>query len=356
MKVIDTPRTGKKGNEVAYQSPFGQCLRQLVAPKDIESLAKQKLRSTFGYSARYWGMRLTETQRLHWEAAAQLVPSYPSLRQYGHLSGEQLWMKIDTTLRYLNQPPTAEPPAPAVFSNNPTTALIIDYDEQGAPRLQLNLGLASEHLMVFGQPPCSPGRMKHRRVYYLALLDPGSNGLTDITAFYTARFGPLTPGRKIFIITNQTKNGWKGQDTVVSAIVPPPPPGAAPPPAPPTDASPQPVAATPPTAAVESSATPPPSPEPPPPDPPKTASAPPSPPESSPLSAKPTSSLPHTVYKGGTPDAHRLPKVLTGAHPLSSLCTPLVHVVRMAWGRLGALGRPAAGASRGLGWVSGNCG
>ena len=68
--------------------------------------------------------------------------------------------------------------------------------------------------MVFGQPPCSAGRMKPRRAYYLGLVGPATNGQADITDLYTAKFGPLPPGKKVFIVTCQTKNGWKAQDHV----------------------------------------------------------------------------------------------------------------------------------------------
>lgn len=61
--------------------------------------------------------------------------------------------------------------------------------------------------MVFGQAPCSPGRMKHRRVYYAGLLSPSQNGQSDITELYTARFGQPAPGQKVFIVTSQTRNG-----------------------------------------------------------------------------------------------------------------------------------------------------
>ena len=63
----------------------------------------------------------------------------------------------------------------------------------------------------------------HRRVYYLGLLGPVTNGQVDITDLYTAKFGALPPGKKVFIVTCQTKNGWKAQDHVFRVIIPPAP-------------------------------------------------------------------------------------------------------------------------------------
>ena len=114
-----------------------------------------------------------------------------------------------------------EPPLPVVFTPNPVGALSIVNDQQDGVRLLLNAGPVTEDIMLFGQPPCNAGRMKHRRVYYLGLAGPAANGQYDITAAYTARFGQPAPGQKVFILTCQTKNGWKAQDHVTSAIVPP---------------------------------------------------------------------------------------------------------------------------------------
>ena len=74
--------------------------------------------------------------------------------------------------------------------------------------------------MVFGQEPCSRGRYQRRNVSYLGLLPPPIGGLSEITRLYKAKFGEPHPGRKIFIVTCQEKDGWKGLDQETSATVP----------------------------------------------------------------------------------------------------------------------------------------
>ena len=177
-------------------------------------------------------------------------------------------------------------------------------------RLLLTVGAAAEDIMLFGQAPCSAGRMKGRRVCYLGLLGPAVNGQCDITAPYVARHGQPRPGQKIFIVTCQTKNGWKAQDHVTSAIVTPEPlPGQ--------ESKSQPIKSE--AAAVLEV--------------PGTQSAP----------AQRDSSLSSAVYKGNTPDARGLHTGLKRVHPMSILCTPLVHGLRPAIARLGALGTAGAG-------------
>jgi hypothetical protein len=267
------------------------------------------MREFFGWASRVWGLKFTEDQRQHWVAAAQTVPSHPSLSQYSNLSGQQLEVKINSTLRCVGQLPLDEPPAPVVFSPNSVGALAIDYDEAGNVRLLLAMGAAVEDIMLFGQAPCSAGRMKHRRVCYLGLAGLAVNGQCDITAPYVARYGQPAPGQKIFVVTCQHKNGWKAQDHVTSAIVPPRP----------LAGEQQSNQATKPEGVATTEA-----------------------PEAQTAPTQGGSSLSRLVYKGSTPDARGLHKGLRRVHPLSILGTPLVHGLRVAMARLGRLGMVGA--------------
>ena len=304
MKLLTTPRTGSLGPDTFYLSPFGQCARQRTVPSDPPSNRKATARSNLGVSSREWGLKFTEEQREHWNTAALNAPSQPWMGQYSHLSGQQFCDQINSTLRCIGQAPVLEPPAPVAFAPNPVTGLDIVNDPEAGVRLLLSVGTVTEDIMVFGQPPCSAGRMKHRRVYYLGLAGPVTNGQCDITDLYTARFGQPAPGKKVFIATCQTRNGWKAQDKVVSAIVPPlPPPGA---PQGNEKARVKTPAATP---ASDSNTAP----------------------------AQPASLSSPAVYKGSTREVRGEYKLQPRVHPLSSLCAPLVHTVRMALWRIGVL-------------------
>jgi hypothetical protein len=162
MKVIDTPRTGRLGPVVFYESPFGQCCRILSMPRDSKTAAQCKARQDFGVSSQSWSRGLSDPARELWNVAAQTVPTHPSLNQYSRLSGQMLCVKINATLRCVSQPPTAVPPAPVVFSPNCVGDLTIGYDAAGNVQLLLAVGAAVEDIMLYGQAPCSAGRMKHR--------------------------------------------------------------------------------------------------------------------------------------------------------------------------------------------------
>ena len=99
-------------------------------------------------------------------------------------------------------------------------------NDPGGVRLWLAVsGQPDTDVMVFGQEPCSPGRHKRRNVCYLGLLPLAGGGRCEITYLYKARFGEPRPNTKVFIVTSQTKDGWKGMDRETNARVPEPPSG-----------------------------------------------------------------------------------------------------------------------------------
>jgi hypothetical protein len=112
------------------------------------------------------------------------------------------------------------PPAPVVFGPNPVGQLIITNGANGVRLLLSVTGPVTEDIMVFGQAPCSAGRMKRRNVAYLGLPPAPQDGLIDITDLYVARYGEPRPGEKVFIVTVQQQDGWEGDEKETSEIVP----------------------------------------------------------------------------------------------------------------------------------------
>jgi hypothetical protein len=220
MKILDTPRSGRCGQGVAFQSRFGLCLRQHVPQKAGLTPAREHSCAIFGGNSRKWGGKLSEEQRVRWMLAGAQVMSHPRLAQKGPLSGQQFWQAISTVRAIVGLPETLEVPARPMFSRRNVGQLVIENGADGARLFLAVSGELNEDIMVFGQEPCSRGRYKRRNVSYLGLLPPPIGGLSEITRLYKAKFGEPRPGQKIFIVTCQEKDGWKGFDLETSATVP----------------------------------------------------------------------------------------------------------------------------------------
>ena len=226
MKILFHPASGRWGNQVAFQSRFGQALRNYVVPRNGRTAAQQHMRRVFGSNPQMWGGKLSQAQRDLWNVEGPKVWSHPRCGTRGKLTGEQFFTGINSVLGCVGLPALWVPPTRVVFNLSVVRELVATNDERG---VHLFLRLAApptEEIMVFGQEPCSAGRSKRRNVSYLGLLPASEDGMSEITDLYKAKFGEPRPGTKVFIVTCQQKNGWKGFDQESSAIIPDGPEGS----------------------------------------------------------------------------------------------------------------------------------
>jgi hypothetical protein len=220
MKILDTPRINKLSNTVAFQSRYGLCLRALVVPRRTVTQSRQRAWGNMAYFARAWSAKLTQAQQERWIVAAGNVLSRSTLSQCGPLTGEQFFIQVNLIRACCCLSPIWEPPPREVFGASPVGAASVVNGPAGLRLLLAVTGPVTEDIMVFGQAPCSTGRHKRRNVAYIGLLPPAANGVADLTDMYVAKYGPLRPNTKIFIVTRQQKNGWEGPLKETSAIVP----------------------------------------------------------------------------------------------------------------------------------------
>jgi hypothetical protein len=195
-------------------------LRQHVPQKAGLTPSRQRSCAIFGSNSPKWGGKLSEEQRDRWTLAGAQVMSHPRLAQKGPLTGQQFWQAISTVRSIVGLPETLEVPVRPVFSLSKVGRLVAENGADGVRLYLLVSGDLNEDVMVFGQEPCSRGRYKRRNVSYLDLLPPPIGGRSEITQIYKAKFGEPRPGSKVFIVTCQEKDGWKGLDLEASATIP----------------------------------------------------------------------------------------------------------------------------------------
>ena len=132
MKILDTPRSGKCGQTVAFQSRFGLCLRQHVPQKAALTPARQHVCAVFGGNSRKWSTKPSDEQRDRWTLAGAQVMSHPRLGQKGPLTGQQFWQAISSVRATVGLPETLEVPARPVFAQSNVGRLVIENGEDGA--------------------------------------------------------------------------------------------------------------------------------------------------------------------------------------------------------------------------------
>ena len=97
MKVLDIPRSGKRGNRVWQSNRYGQYSYPAFIPFNPRTPAQVAVRGTFGAISARW-RTITEEQRVIWCAVARTKKSKPRLQQCGPLTGFLLFVKINVAL------------------------------------------------------------------------------------------------------------------------------------------------------------------------------------------------------------------------------------------------------------------
>jgi hypothetical protein len=97
MKVLDIPRSGKRGNMVWQRNRYGQYCYPAFIPSNPRTPAQVAVRGAFGAVSARW-RTLTEEQRVIWCAVAKHRKSKPRLGQCGPLTGFLYFVKINVAL------------------------------------------------------------------------------------------------------------------------------------------------------------------------------------------------------------------------------------------------------------------
>jgi hypothetical protein len=97
MRVLDIPRSGKRGDRVWQSNRYGQYSYPAFIPFNPRTAAQVAVRGTFGAVSARW-RTLTEEQRVIWCALARAKQSKPRLLQCGPLTGFLLFVKINVAL------------------------------------------------------------------------------------------------------------------------------------------------------------------------------------------------------------------------------------------------------------------
>lgn len=208
MKTHDIPKSGKRGNVVAFKSRFGQCERENVKPTKPRTAAQRRAQAAFGGASFGWN-NLTDEQYDAWRASGKKTRSHPRGGQSGPLSGQNLFTAINRNQALLGLDPLLYPAERPVFSSNPVGELSI---AQGRDGIVLKLRVAKApagHILVFASRPYNAGRRYCDKFLYLGLLPAPVRGESDITKLYARRFGPPWPGSRVIVHTVQQLNGWR---------------------------------------------------------------------------------------------------------------------------------------------------
>jgi len=218
MKLSSIPKSGRKGSVVYVNSRHGKVARQYVRPRDPRTLDQLRNRSNFRAVSKRW-RTLTPEHWAAWRIAA--LDKYIVTRAGRRVRPNcyHYFVSVNTQRADLGLPQFDLPPAEPAFSPNPVAELVV---ANTAGRITLKLRVPSppaQYTLVQGAAPVRSAVRCVQHFTFLGLLPPPTDGWSDITELYVARYGVPKAGMAIWIRTCQHIDGWTDVPKVFRARV-----------------------------------------------------------------------------------------------------------------------------------------
>jgi len=213
----------KLNGSVFSKNRGGNYLRNKVTPVNPQTAAQVAARSQLSFYSQAW-KGLTQAQRDAWNAAIEEWATTDIFGDIKNPTGLQLYAKVNINIQNAGGAPVVDPPAKVgaaaldtvapVFDTAAVDPAIINYTPNQVP--------VDHTLMIEATPQLSAGISNANSKFRAIQTEPAGNlSPAIITAAYTAKFGALVPGKKVFVRCKLIRNttGEVSQSLVGSTIV-----------------------------------------------------------------------------------------------------------------------------------------
>src|ERR1035438_9623401 len=219
MKLKHISRYEKDPSAFVCAGRYGLVSRRRVIPTNPRTQRQTEVRQNFAYHARRFGV-LTDAQREAWNAAAATYRSHHRQGQSGPLTGLHLFVRVNCKLALFGLEPLNTPPPPPVFPElAPQDLVITNTAGVIAVKLLCPAG-PGDNTVLRASPPQSAGRGTCGEFRIIGMCPAPVAGSADITALYTACFGPPPVGRRMFLRASTMVSGFESLPLEFRAQVP----------------------------------------------------------------------------------------------------------------------------------------
>lgn len=217
MKILDVPQSGSVGARTSSRNRSGQYVRQRAIPTQPRTPAQVAARASLADQSAAW-RGLTDAQRAAWNAFAQSFTVTNSLGTTINLTGAQCFVKVNTVNVKNGVSAVTAPPALPSFLANTCTGVTATA---GTPTLAVaGVAPASGTLfMISASPQLSAGVSFNGKYAYIQTSQTFTSGSMSLLTAYTAKYGAMIAGKKVFVKIVQDQAGMQDNGTIFSAIV-----------------------------------------------------------------------------------------------------------------------------------------
>ncbi len=219
MKISSIPKSGREDSVVYVNSRHGKVVREYVRPRNPRTPEQQGHRSKLRAVLRRW-RTLSAEQRATWRTVAANKDFVTETGRRVRLNGYNFFVSLNTRRADLGLPSsTSRPPSrTSVRTRWPSWSLPTPVAR--SPSSSASPVHRPSTTLVQGASPRRTGVRCVQHFPFLGLLPPPTDGWSDITELYVARYGVPKAGTAIWIRTCQHIDGWTDIPKVTRARVP----------------------------------------------------------------------------------------------------------------------------------------
>lgn len=222
LSALVSEMRGKLNGSVFSRNRGGAYLRTKVTPANPQTSAQVAARALLATYAQGW-RSLTAAQRTAWNAA---VSNFKTTDVFGDLkepTGLQLYIRLNANIVNAGGSAITTPPVPVGVTALTTLSLSAAVTGTAFDVTFAATPVPTGHtLIVEATPQVSPGISNANSLFrVIGSVAAAGTSPADLSTEYTAKFGSLVAGQKIFIRAKviSTATGEVSQSLVASAIV-----------------------------------------------------------------------------------------------------------------------------------------
>lgn len=186
-------------------------------PTQPRTVAQTAQRARLATAATAW-RGLTATQQAGWTAFGNSFKVTNSLGQSNNLTGLQSYTKVNTVNALNGDAQVSTPPALPAFIPLTITGMTVTAGTQLLELAGTSPASGTKYMM-YGTAQKSAGVTFVNNFKYLATFTVATTGNFVITTPYTAAFGALVIGKKVFIKVVQSQLGMQDNGQVYSTVI-----------------------------------------------------------------------------------------------------------------------------------------
>jgi hypothetical protein len=190
-----------------------------VVPANPQTTYQKTVRANLKTASQLWDT-IGQPAQLSWISAAEGYNSKARLGMSGKLTGNQYFVRINANLLDNSGETVTTPPALAVFTEIPATALVAT-NPGGVPALKITTtDVWQATTRVKASLPVKNGVHRMPETFLIGTAPVSANSASNITALYVAKFGAPPVASKVFIELYVETLGQQSAPMAFWAVIP----------------------------------------------------------------------------------------------------------------------------------------